>query len=250
MTTRISEALSSAEERNDSFLFNSIGEVKKFRVTGLQTAEQCGKLWRINFLRAESKAAGLTSRGNKYTKIGTLIHLLAEDFILKTMTGNGVLQDGDEQAIIDALKSEELDDFKSYLNFQAYKVRLMMRLIGAELIAVEKNLVIPNTYVELEGQADLIFRNREGNITILDHKTNRKPVENHKWTSKFQINAYAAAICEQYNVESVRFVIGNVNQTTDNYFPIVGSRKTMDLRVLQALENIEHATEGVHDGCR
>ena len=246
MSNVVEETIGNDNARNRSFLFKSLDEVTKFRVTGIQSAEVCGRYWRMNFLKATSDDEQNDS-SNKWTKIGTLIHLLAEDFLLRMSGQPAKLEQSDITQIISAL--EELEDLKSYQNWLIYQQRLMMYILGGEIIRVEKDVIIPNKIAPLSGQVDLLFRDRNGVLTVLDHKTNRKPSPNHKWKSKFQINAYATSICHEYGVDEVRFIIGNVNQVEDNDFIVRGSVANMNVRINHAINNIKNGAEGVGDNC-
>lgn len=230
---RVEQALDNEEERNSSYLFAEHEEITRYRVTGIQQAEQCGKLWRNDYINTSKGVA------NKYAQTGTLIHLIIEDQMRAFAGQDRILTEDDMQSVRERI--DELGENRTMSNLWGkYLRRLMSYVIGNEIVDIEGEYSIPNGHIVLEGHADLILRDSQtGRITIIDHKTNRRPSANHLWEAKLQVQAYGNAVCEKFGVESVRFIIGNVNLDEDNIFTVYKSLSMMNARIGRAMRNIK-----------
>lgn len=245
----VQEAIDNEIANTRSYRFSDLSSVTKFRVTGIQSAENCGRYWRESFLTLPMLGdTPLQESGNVYTQTGTLIHLLLENSLLPFAGKAKKLSASDEKLIHEKL--EELGETKTLFNCQTYRGRLFdLMMEGYEILEIEKKVQVPNKYINLSGHVDVVMKNPAGGITVLDHKTNRKPASNAKWQSKFQMNAYGNALCEEHGVDKIEFIIGNVNLAEDNKFPICRNEFALNIRIHEALENIRKNTEGVGDDC-
>lgn len=200
-------------ERTKSFYANSFDELLKLRVTSVQSAEECPRKW---FLDNIGKYAVPTT--NVHLRIGTICHLLAENYLRRMCFHIDMLTPEETHAVTKELFS--ITNIKEVQNFLAYTTRLEKFLVNWELLEIEQEYQIP---VELSlpvfGQIDCVFRHRTtGAILVLDHKTNRRPETKEVWKAKLQPQAYAFAVMHKYRVNTIIFKIGQVNQPNDIEF--------------------------------
>lgn len=234
--SKMQEALDEDQERNKSFYFAEDEAPTVYRVTGIQDAESCGMYWRSSFIGRESNVQ------DKYAETGTLIHLILQDEMSAFANRPRILTEDDRAQI--RARLDELGENQTLANlYGKYLMRLLSYVIGCEIVDIEGQYTIPNIHITLEGKADLVLRDKTGAYKIIDHKTNRRPQPNHAWEAKFQMQAYANAVCEKYDIPEVTVIVGNVNLDEDNIFVVRRSVSAMNLRIGRAMRNIQHYEE-------
>jgi hypothetical protein len=127
--SRIAQVVGNDTVRNNSFYFDSVEKVDKFRVTGLQMAEDCGHYWRQSFLREFRKSED--DNGNKYSRAGTIYHLLIENHIRQLHLMENFLTPEEMVEAINILA--ELGFINEYAKLQAYCTRLSRILKDADM---------------------------------------------------------------------------------------------------------------------
>lgn len=251
---KVRSILEQQEKRNISFLFESVSNVSKIRVTTAQEIEKCPRRWSRSLGRPIYKEpireVESTKKTKNYSLIGTLVHLYVENAVISHFTG----QDLDNDFMAEILEMFFVESPEESMNLAKYVARLKKTLADYELLATEQEVQIPVTIpIPVFGQIDAIFRNtKTGEIRIVDHKTNRKPDYEKDWRKKLQVVSYCAAVCEIYGVPNVSFMVGKVNLDSDLIFDMPNPYDEANRRYFQIYQSImKNADEAaVNDECK
>lgn len=203
------------EERNRSFIFDSLEKVSRMRVTTMQEIEVCPARWKNSLGKPRYKEV---EEGKKdYAMIGTLCHLYVENHISEKFLGVPTIDKG---VIVELLELLFVETPEELGNLTAYCTRLSKKFSGWKLIATEMEVKIPaNIPLPVYGQVDAVFQNPvTGEYCIVDHKTNRRPDRQKDWQKKLQILSYQSAICAKYAIKGCYFFLGKVNLKEDHFF--------------------------------
>lgn len=200
-------------ERTRSFYASSFNELRKLRVTSVQSAEECPRKW-----FRDNIGVDIVPSQNVHSRIGTICHLLAENFLRRNCLHTDMLTPQETSEITKELFA--ITNIREVQNFIAYSARLETFIVDWELLEIEQEYEIPvGLSLPVFGQIDAVFRNRRtGAMLVLDHKTNRRPETKEEWKAKLQPQAYSYAVMHKYRCNSITFKIGQVNQSTDIEF--------------------------------
>ena len=213
----------STEERHESLL-----DIRILRVTSAEILEKCPTRWRmelpVNKVKTELQIENIPDNKpakRDYGKVGTLVHLLAEQHLDRICAPS----DDDESFLTDeelalvAMGLGRVLPINEIKNWRKYQTRLAAKFAGCSILSKEKRYEIPaDISYRVTGGIDCVIKDNEGNVWVVDHKTERKPHTKGYWKTKLQIVSYAAAIGTLYNVEKVGIFVGMVNTGDDMDF--------------------------------
>ena len=184
---------------NKEYAKSILENLEFIRVTSFSVFEQCPYTWAFKYLGQGEQEA------SKAAKIGTSVHTVVENCI-KYMDGQEACADTVTNALLKVPESE-------LAALQDYIVALAEMCAGHKLIALEHqfNFNMPNVKPFIRGHIDAVFENEDGDIIIIDHKTNRSFDSRAWWRRQLQPLLYAWAVRKLYPARRVFFCIGYVN---------------------------------------
>ena len=193
---------------------DSLDALEYIRVTSIAEFLTCPAKWRANILGISKKPVTTIPELPIATSIGTLVH----DIIEQYLKNNFELDDSWWNNAVESLERMKVPP-KERIALYRYIARLAERKKDIIAIEYEFDWKIIGGAPPVRGHIDAIFRDSNGRITIVDHKTNRSYQNVTWWKDQIQPLFYMAAASNFLStLYPIRFEIGYVNlETTVNW---------------------------------
>lgn len=175
----------------------------------IETFEQCPKKWSFRYIDKI-----VIEMQNIHLDYGSAVHQGLEN-AFKDLRDNHSLSEEDLLQTVNTLsydyaygdaKSElykyAIEDMKRLINYQGFYEKIKDK----EIVGIEDefNLKIPamfggeDTEINIKGYIDLIYRDDDGKLVVVDHKTSKKKFDKKKRRTNLQIPIYFLAIKDKY----------------------------------------------------
>lgn len=183
-------------------------QVKYIRATSLKTFEYCPHSWAYRYLLPEGTQDEESRTGA--AAIGTAIHTICEDFMMKLHGGKEMLITDEVAQAWGIVPNEEIPNVEKYL-------QTLADMPITNVIAIEERLYhkMRDDAPPLSGQMDIVAE-QEGNILlIIDHKSNRSYNGRDFWQSQLQQLVYGWMARKEWpGFDKYKFRIGYPNLGT------------------------------------
>jgi len=178
---------------------NPLESLPYLRTTGFRTFNACQRQWAVEFLSDKKQ------KDNVWSKIGTAAHFVVEHVF---RSAAGLDHASDDEIAAEWLKvpgdeSEELTWYVDYMMSLKYK-----SVLGVE---DEFQIELPGVGMKIKGTLDLILELDNGDIMIVDHKTNRSFEGVSYWQADIQPLIYAMATRMKYPGRVIHYKLGYIN---------------------------------------
>lgn len=209
--------------KNEFIPIESVASITSMRVTSWAKFNECPRRWRHeSVVDSPLSFSSKHPVGNKYTRIGTGVHSVIEDYMENYQhdTNKDVFF---EQAFAKYLQETEIDE-KERTNVRKYCEEIQRagwtfsngNLLGTEIKVTSE---IENVGVPVSGTMDAVLWDEGGQCwIILDHKTNRTYESAAVWSNKVQqkiypmlLRSHLQKIGEERQEAPIDFCIGYVN---------------------------------------
>lgn len=175
----------------------------------IETFEQCPKKWAFRYIDKI-----VIEMQNIHLDYGSAVHQGLEN-AFRDLRDNHSLSEEDLLQTVNTLsydyaygdaKSElykyAIEDMKRLINYQGFYEKIKDK----EIVGIEDefNLKIPamfggeDTEINIKGYIDLIYRDDDGKLVVVDHKTSKKKFDKKKRRTNLQIPIYFLAIKDKY----------------------------------------------------
>lgn len=175
----------------------------------IETFEQCPKKWAFRYIDKI-----VIEMQNIHLDYGSAVHQGLEN-AFRDLRDNHSLSEEDLLQTVNTLsydyaygdaKSElykyTIEDMKRLINYQGFYEKIKDK----EIVGIEDefNLKIPamfggeDTEINIKGYIDLIYRDDDGKLVVVDHKTSKKKFDKKKRRTNLQIPIYFLAIKDKY----------------------------------------------------
>lgn len=177
----------------------TLSGLQYIRVTSLKDFDECPDRWRAKYME------GVKEADSKAANVGTAVHSIAEMHIKAKHDDTFVLDEDEFRRNYMIVPANEADRMMEYMGTLSDEP---MHAIGVELkFEIE---VVPGMPI-IRGHIDLLLQDDEGNVTIVDHKTNRSANDETWWASQLQPQLYSLAVETLFKPRSINYRIGYVN---------------------------------------
>ncbi len=192
---------------------------EKISVTGLLDYQKCPRLYYLRHLKRipDLGSLGIINTQNKKNESkmdplikGTIIHRLYEFTGLKEDPENYFDQVIKEMNVSNIKESERTELVKIIKNYQAREKEYMKTKSLLEQNYHEKQFVLNYEGFNLRGTIDNIYMYENGELEIVDFKTNNideNEVKNKSGEYRLQLEAYALAASKLFNKNGIKYRI-------------------------------------------
>lgn len=166
---------------------------RKHSVSSLELFQSCQYKYYLKYI------LGNYSKQNQiHLEIGTFVHKALEDF----------MQSKDLKLTIDKLKAKAKEFMEYKPKFKILKERLENGDLynGYTVIATEKDFEITINNEIFKGSIDLVLKDENDNIVIVDYKTSKKIFEKKKLDNSLQVMIYSYAVKQLYDKHPSEFI--------------------------------------------
>lgn len=190
-------------KKNSQPFLESLDQLERIRVTGVKDFHACPRMW-----KAKQLGEGV-QKESPYAKRGTAVHYVVERYLKQLAIGT---EDGGHTDVQTFLRSEGVPDDEIENVFRYLEA---LKPLRPHLIEVEKGVTFGRCshWRPVSGHVDALFRyNDEGDVLILDHKTNRSFRGSDWWKHQPQPRFYAWLVRHLIpTARDIYFAIGYVN---------------------------------------
>lgn len=182
---------------------NSIRVLPSVRVTSVAHLAKCPRSWRAQITMPGELAP--SKRDSPYATMGTAVHKVVEHHLRGDNIDRNAANLFLAQAGVSEIERDKMWDYINTLSEANYPQRAL---------AIEDEFVAraPGMDVVIIGHRDLVVREPDGGVTVVDHKTNRRYEGVSWWERQLQQRLYAWATRKQYpDARYIAFEIGYVN---------------------------------------
>ena len=190
-------------DKNSHRHLSSLDELENIRVTGVKTFHACPRRW-----KAEILGEGV-HRESPYARRGTAVHAIVERYLRGEPATDAFFEEARIFLNSQELPEEEIEACFRYLG--------TLEPLRDRVLHVEHTVSHSGYWHPIVGHVDAIFwYNDEGDILILDHKTNRFYRGSDWWSRQPQQRLYAWLVRRTFlgrepPLRDIYFAIGYVN---------------------------------------
>lgn len=213
----------------------------------IETFEQCPKKWSFRYIDKI-----VIEMQNIHLDYGSAVHQGLEN-AFKDLRDNHSLSEEDLLQTVNTLsydyaygdaKSElykyAIEDMKRLINYQGFYEKIKDK----EIVGIEDefNLKIPamfggeDTEINIKGYIDLIYRDDDGKLVVVDHKTSKKKFDKKTRRTNLQIPIYFLAIKDKYG-EYPKAGIYNFTKLNDYQESLFAEKVTVEQEELMNKRN-------------
>lgn len=195
-------------KKNSQPFLESLDHLERIRVTGVKDFHACPRMW-----KARQLGEGV-QKESPYAKRGTAVHYVIEHYLRceRIVRPSPEALFDVEVSFDEFLRAEGVPDDEIE---NVFRYRETLTSLRPHLLEVEKQVTFGGRahWRPLSGHVDAIFRyNDEGDVLILDHKTNRSFRGSDWWKQQPQPRLYAWLVRHLIpTARDVYFAIGYVN---------------------------------------